>query len=162
MVYARHDLIGDKHRFIYPDSSITRTRQRIRDEHQQALHSIDPLQLLEEPEVQKRVCLPIGQQDRLNLGARLPVDLLDQRELLRRYQVRALVALRMRVSVKRCSSRKTAGRCSTSHGTGFARILFELSSRKTFETSEMDIVAFDRALLPLRETMSAVDEPCAH
>ena len=94
VVYARHDLIGDKHRFIYPDSSIRRTRQRIRDEHQQALHSIDPLQLLEEPEVQKRVCLPIGQQDRLNLGARLPVDLLDQRELLRGDEVRALVALR--------------------------------------------------------------------
>ena len=93
VVYARHDLIGDKHRFFYPDSSIRRTRQRIRDEHQQALHSIDPLQLLEEPEVQKRVCLSIRQQDGLNLGARLPVDLLDQRELLRGDEVRALVAL---------------------------------------------------------------------
>ena len=94
VVYARHDLIGGEYRFLYADSSIRRTRQRIRDEHQQALHSIDPLQLLEEPEVQKRVCLPIGQQDRLNLGARLPVDLLDQRELLRGDEVRALVALR--------------------------------------------------------------------
>lgn len=94
VVYVRHDLIGGEYRFIYADSSIRRTRQRIRDEHQQALHSIDPLQLLEEPEVQKRVCLPIRQQDRLNLGARLPIDLLDQRELLRGDEVRALVALR--------------------------------------------------------------------
>ena len=92
-VYARHDLIVGEHRFIDADSSIRRTRQRIRDEHQQALHSIDPLQLLEEPKVQKRVCLPIRQQDRLYLRTRLAVDLLDQRELLRGDEVRALIAL---------------------------------------------------------------------
>ena len=34
-------------------------------------------------------------------------------------------------------------RVRTSHGTGFARILFVFSSKKELETNEMDIVAVD-------------------
>ena len=120
--------------------SLSRTGKSIRNKNQQELLCIHPLQLLQQPQVQQSVRLPVRLQQHLDLRPRLPVNLLQEGKLVRRYQVRSLVSLHTPSSVKvKCHPVSCA--CSTSHGTGLARILFELSSRKVFETSEIGIVA---------------------
>ena len=74
-------------------SKSIRTGERIRDHNQDPLHRIHPLQLLQQPQIQQRVRLSIAQQYTLRLGARLPLDAFDERELVRRDQPCALVAL---------------------------------------------------------------------
>ena len=101
---------------------------------------VHPLQLLEEAQVQLRVRRTIGQQQGLYLLARLLVHLLDLRKLLGSNEARTLIAL---CSAFLCvsQSRRVHEPPFTSQGTVFDRILFELSSRYAFETSDMDIAA---------------------
>lgn len=70
-----------------------RTGKGIPYENQDTGHGIIPCELLQQSQIQLRICLPIGEQNRFRLCARLSVDFLDQSELLGGHQSCALVAL---------------------------------------------------------------------
>lgn len=81
-------------------SAPLRARQRISYQDEYVLLSVTALQLLQKTEVEKRICLAVGQVERLDFSPRLPVDLLEESELVRRYQAGPLVSLHMPSSVK--------------------------------------------------------------
>jgi len=70
-----------------------RTSERIRDEDENGLQSVHPLEFLKQSEIKRRICLAIRQQEGLRLCFRLPVYFLDERELLEGDMSCALISL---------------------------------------------------------------------
>ena len=99
------------------------TQERVGDQDEETLHGVHSLKLLEQSEIEKRVDLAVGDEKGLHLCPGLSVYLLDEGQLLRGDEFRALVSLREVSGAERSKDVRT------SQGTGFDLIFAELSSR---------------------------------